>query len=52
MVPAIRAQLPAQWQYNLENYKSQDMLDPNIEICPKIRDFYRPVWGTEGKIKI
>jgi hypothetical protein len=27
MMSAIRAQLPTSWQYNLENYKSQDWLD-------------------------
>ena len=35
MVPAIRAQLPAPWQYNLENCKSQDMLDRKLEIVRK-----------------
>ena len=52
IVPAIRAQLPETWQYNLENYKSQDMLDRKIGICPKIRQFYRPIWGTERYEKI
>jgi hypothetical protein len=47
MVPAIRAQLPAPWQYDLETYKNQDMLDRKFGICPKIREFYRPIWGTD-----
>jgi len=51
MVPAIHARLPAPWKYNLENDKSQDMLDRKIGICPKIREFYRPIWGTERIIK-
>ena len=46
LMSAIRAQLPTSWQYNLKNYKSQDMLDPEFEIYPEIREFDRPVWGT------
>jgi len=37
-LPAIRAQLPATWQYNCKNYKSQDMLERKFVIYPKIRE--------------
>ena len=35
MVSAIRAQLPTPWQYNLKNYKNQDILDRKFEIYPE-----------------
>ena len=47
MVSAIRAQLPTPWQYNLKNYKSQDLLDRKFEIYAESRQVDQPVWGTE-----
>jgi uncharacterized protein YecA (UPF0149 family) len=49
MVSAIRAQLPTPWQYNLKNYKSQDILDRKFEIYPETWQIDQPVWGTELK---
>jgi len=46
MVSAIRAQLPTPWQYNSENGKSQDRLDREFGIYPKIRTFHQPMDGT------
>ena len=51
MVSAIRAQLPTPWQYNLENDKSQDLLDHKFEIYPEIRAINQPEWGTERYFK-